>query len=242
MNERGNTPREPTVSQVTNDNAGIESGNKCRLLLVDDHVILRLGLRSLLSQEPDLEVVAEAGDADEALQRLAETAVDVVITDLTMPGRSGFELLAELRECFPRVKTLVLTELRGDDYVHTCLSAGVTGYALKSSSHAEFLEAIRTVRDGERFVCKAVSARIVTDFIRNLDARVQPVRPALVTRRERDVLTRVASGLLNREIAAELGLSLATVRKYRQTLMKKFSLHNAAAVTAFAVRNGYISA
>jgi DNA-binding NarL/FixJ family response regulator len=213
----------------------------CRLLLVDDHSIFRLGLRALLNQGTDFLVVADAGSADEALQRLAANDVDAVITDLALPGRSGLELLADLHRHFPRVKSLVLTALRGDDYVRSCLSAGATGYMLKSSSHTELLEAIRTVAKGERFLCTAVSSRIVTDFLGNPDTPFQPVRAALISPRERDILTRVATGQQNRQIADDLGLSVWTVRKYRQNLMRKFSLRNAAALTSFAIGHGFVS-
>jgi DNA-binding NarL/FixJ family response regulator len=221
---------------------GTRSEPRSRLLIVDDHSIFRLGLRALLSQEHDLEVVADAGSAAEALQRATESAVDVVITDLALPGGSGLDLLAELHKRFRGVRTLVLTGLRGDDYVRSCLAAGATGYALKSSSHAELLEAIRSVRVGERFLCKAVSSRIVTGFLSNVDAPFQPVRLALISPRERDILTRVATGQQNRQIADDLGLSIWTVRKYRQSLMRKFALRNAAAVTSFAIGHGFVSA
>lgn len=214
---------------------------RCRLLLVDDHSIFRLGLRALLGQEPDLEVVAEAGTVGQALERTADSAIDVVITDIALPDRTGLDLLAELRERFPSVRTLVLTGLRGEDFLRSCLAAEATGYMLKSSSHAELLQAIRNVRRGERFLCAAMSSRIVTDFLSNVGAPIQPVRAAIISPRERDILTRVATGQQNRQIAGDLGLSVWTVRKYRQNLMRKFSLRNAAAVTSFAIGHGFVS-
>jgi len=221
---------------------GARASGKCRLLIVDGHSIFRLGLRALLNQEHDLEVVADAETTAEALQRLAATPVDVVITELALPDRSGLELLAELRKRRPRVKTLVLTGLRGDDYARSCLAAEATGYTLKSSSHTELLRAIRAVRSGERFLCEAVSSRIVTDFLSNVNAPLAPVRTTFISPRERDILTRVATGQQNRQIADALGLSVWTVRKYRQNLMRKFTLRNAAAVTAFAIGHGFVSA
>jgi DNA-binding NarL/FixJ family response regulator len=213
-----------------------------RLLIVDDHVIFRLGLRALLHQEHGLEVCAHAGTADEALQRLAETTIDVVITDLALPGRSGLNLLADLHQHFPHVKSLVLTGLASDAYVRSSLAAGATGYTLKNSSHEELLLAIRSVCEGKRFLCEAVSSRIVTDFLDNAHLPLRSVRTYLITTRERDILTRVASGQQNRKIALDLGVSVWTVRRYRQKLKKKFALSNAAAITAFAIGHGLVTA
>jgi two-component system, NarL family, response regulator NreC len=215
---------------------------RCRVLLVDGHVILRLGLKALLNHEPDLDVVAEADTADEAVKRLATTAVDVVITDLALPGgRSGLEFVRELNERFPSVRTLVLTEFGGYEYARASFAAGAVGYTLKGASQSELLDAIRAVRRGERFVNPAVASKIIGDYLSNLAAprnerRLLPI----ITKRERDVLTRVASGRENREIAAELGLSVWTIRKHRQNVMKKFALRNSAAITAFAISHGLV--
>ena len=216
---------------------------RCRVLLVDGHVILRLGLKALLDHEPDLDVVAEADSADEALQRLGATSVDVVITDLALPGgRSGLEFVRELNERFPSVHILVLAEVGGYEYARASFAAGAMGYTLKGASQAELLDAIRAVRRGERFVNPAVASKIIVDYLGNLSAprdarRLLPI----ITKRERDVLTRVASGRENREIAAELGLSVWTIRKHRQNVMRKFALRNAAAITAFAISHGLVA-
>jgi DNA-binding NarL/FixJ family response regulator len=215
---------------------------RCRVLLVDGHVILRLGLKSLLNQEPDLEVVADADSADAALQRLAAAPVDLVVTDIALPGRrSGLELLVELRDRFPHIRALVLTDHRGYEYARASFAAGAAGYTLKSASQGDLLAAIRAVWSGDRFVNPTVASQIIVDYLGSVSvpraARVMPI----ITRRERDVLTRVASGRENREIAAELGLSVWTVRKHRQNLMRKFALRNSAAVTAFAIRNGLVA-
>jgi len=241
MTKNGTSRRTPRVAHGADAAPAPAQPARCRLLIVDDHSIFRLGLRALLGQESDLEVVAEAGSVAEALQRTADSAVEVVITDIALPDRTGLDLLAELRERFPRVRTLVLTGLRGEDFLRSCLAAEATGYMLKSSSHAELLQAIRTVRTGERFLCRAMSSRIVTDFLSNVRTPIQPVRAALISPRERDILTRVATGQQNRQIAGDLGLSVWTVRKYRQNLMRKFSLRNAAAVTSFAIGHGFVS-
>jgi DNA-binding NarL/FixJ family response regulator len=210
--------------------------------VVDEHAIFRMGLRALLNQEQGLTVVADAGSADEALQRLAEIPVDIIVTDLSLSGRSGLELLSELRTRFPGVRSLVLTSLSGDAYARSCLAAGAAGYALKSSSHAELLTAIRTVHAGQRFLCESVSARIVAGFLDNVETPLPSVRESLITPRERDILTRVARGQKNSRIADDMGLSVWTIRRHRQKLKKKYALDNTAAITAFAIGHGLVKA
>jgi DNA-binding NarL/FixJ family response regulator len=212
-----------------------------RLLIVDDHAILRLGIRAILEIESDFRVVAEAGDANEALQRLSDTPVDVVLLDLALPGRSGVDLLPELQQRFPHTRALVLTGHSGEEYVRSCLSAGASGYVLKSSGRSELLNAIRAVHRGERFLCSEVAAQIVRGYLSETEPRKVPASIDLITQRERDVLTLVASGKQNKAIAQQLGLSVKTVRTHRQNLMRKLSLHNAAALTAFAIGSGLLS-
>ena len=180
------------------------------MLLVDSHMILRLGLKSLLNHEPDLTVVAEAGSADEAVQRLAATPVDVVVTDLALAGgRSGLDLVQDLGERFPAVRTLVLTDYSGYEYARASFAAGAGGYTLKGASQAELLDAIRAVHRGERFINPGVASKIIVDYLGTLGTPRSTRRPMpIITKRERDVLTRVATGRENREIAAELGLSV----------------------------------
>jgi len=215
---------------------------RVRLLLVDDHAILRLGIRAVLELEADFDVVGEAGDAEEALQQLAQHEVDVVLLDLALPGRTGMDLLPDLRQRFPRARTLVLTAHADEEYVRASISAGANGYMLKNADRDELLQGIRAVHRGERFLCAEVSAQIVRGYLNGQEEKRPPTpRVELITRRERDVLTRVASGKQNKTIAHELGLSVKTVRKHRQNLMRKLSLHNSAAITAFAIGNGFIS-
>ncbi len=213
-----------------------------RLLLVDSHPIFRLGLRALLEREADLAVVGDVGTSEELLATLAKVQVDVVVTELALPGTTGLEMIDALRELHPAVPLLVLTDFSGYEYARASFVAGAAGFTPKGGSHAELLQAIRTVASGSRYVNPEVASQIVVDYLGNL-AGGPTVRTApVITRRERDVLTRVAAGHGNREIAAQLGLSIWTVRKHRQNLMQKFSLHNSAAVTAFAISNGLVTA
>ncbi len=220
--------------------AGAPPGARSRLLLVDDHPILRAGLRMLLELEPDLQVVAEAGGTDEALALLPGALPDLVVTDIAMPGRGGLELVDELRAGWPGIRILVLSAYNDDEYIRAALTRGVQGFVLKDSSREELLLGVRTVLRGESYLCQAVSSQVVTSFL--VGAEQVPTQPTqqLVTRREHDVLTRIAGGLTSQRIADDLGLSVKTVRKHRQNLMQKLSLHNAAAITAYAYRNGLV--
>ncbi|MDE2219098.1 MAG: response regulator transcription factor [Gammaproteobacteria bacterium] len=214
---------------------------KCRLLLIDDHAILRMGLRTLLEIESDLEIVAEAGDAEEALELVARHKPDLVVSDLALPGRSGLELLSDLRRLHPDTRVVILTMHYTEEYVRVCLTRGALGYVLKDSNRVELLQAIRSVHQGRQFLCRAVSERVLDSFLRpgqSPDPERFVERP--VTRRERDVLTRIASGQHNKKIAYDLGLSVATVHKHRQNIRRKLGVHNVAGMTAYAVLNGLL--
>jgi len=165
-----------------------------------------------------------------------------VVSDLAMPGRGGLELLGELQARHPEIRVLVLSAHSSEEYIRASLARGARGYVLKDSSRAELLQAIRSVHRGEQYLCRAVSSHVLSGYLgRSSAPRGAPVAGP-VTRREREVLTLVASGHPNKKIAHQLGLSVKTVQKHRQNLMQKLSLHNAAAVTAYAIHHGLISA
>jgi len=216
--------------------------SKYRVLLVDDHAILRMGLRALLEIEADLDIVGEVANAEEALGAVGSLTPEIVITDLAMPGRGGLELLAELQDRCPAIKVLVLSAHSSEEYIRASLARGALGYVLKDSSRAELLQAIRSVARGEQYLCRAVSRHVLSGYLGKSTAPRGVPLVGPVTRREREVLTLVASGHPNKKIAHQLGLSVKTVQKHRQNLMQKLSLHNAAAVTAYAIHHGLISA
>lgn len=229
------------ATSATSADPAIAPPGRRRVLLVDDHAILRMGLRSLLELEPDLQIVAEAGGTDEALALIPDARPDIVVTDVAMPGRNGLELVDELRARWPEIRVLVLTAHNDEEYIRAALSRGVYGFVLKDSSRHELLGGVRAVLRGEHFLCEAVTGQVVSRFRTGWEeAPVQPTH-ALVTRREHEVLTRIASGHTSRRIADDLGLSVKTVRKHRQNLMQKLSLHNAAAITAYAYSNGLVA-
>jgi len=207
------------------------------VVLVEDHAILREGLRALIDLEPDLKVVGEAGTGAEGVRAVQGLKPTLVITDLAMPGGSGLETIEELRAACPNLRVLVLTAYCNDEYIELALSAGADGYVLKEASRAELLQAIRAVVAGQKYFSKPVSARLVSGYLRRND----PVDPCpAITEREREVLIRIALGESNKRVAVALCLSVKTVEKHRANLMRKLELHNTAAVTLFAVRSGLV--
>lgn len=224
--------------------AGISQAQPARrrIALVEDHAILREGVRALLEIEVDFEVVADVGNAEDALAAVRRLQPDIVVTDLSLPGRSGIELIGELRQTCPAVRILVLTVHDTEEYIRASLNAGAHGYVLKDASRAELLHAVRAVGAGQPWLCPPVAAKVVSGYL-NGKTPVRPLAPEdLVTGRERQVLTRIAMGQSNKVIARELSLSVKTVEKHRSNLMRKLTLHNTAAVTLFAIRHGYVDA
>jgi len=208
------------------------------IVLVEDHAILREGLRALIELEPDLKVVGEASTAAEAVLVVQSASPTLVITDLAMPGGSGLQTIEELRALCPNLRVLVLTAHCMDEYIGAALSAGADGYVLKDASRAELLQAIRSVIAGQKYFSKPVSARLVSGYLRRNDPATDP--SPRITDREREVLMRIALGESNKRVAVALHLSVKTVEKHRANLMRKLELHNTAAVTLFAVRNGLV--
>jgi DNA-binding NarL/FixJ family response regulator len=214
--------------------------SSARIVLIEDHAILRDGLRALLEMEPQLQVVGEAGSAAEGARVARSCNPTLVITDLAMPGGLGLRAIEELRTACPQVRVLVLTAYCTDEYIHAALNAGADGYVLKDASRAELLHAVRAVISGQKYFSEPVSARLVSSYLRRND----PVTPGCprITERERQVLTRVALGETNKRVAMALRLSIKTIEKHRANLMRKLDLHNTAAVTLFAVRHGMLPA
>lgn len=234
----------PVVSQGAPGEASpdAQESGRVRILLVEDHVILREGLCALLGLEPDLRVVGDACDVDGALLAAERLRPQLVITDLALSGRSGISFITELSARRLGVRVLVLTAHNTEEYIRAALNAGAHGYVLKDSGRADLLQAIRVVVNGGQYLCASVSARIVSGFVHGPEQKHAAAPETLVTSREKQVLTRIALGHSNKIIARDLGLSVKTVEKHRSNLMRKLTLHNAAAITLFALRHGFIEA
>jgi two-component system, NarL family, response regulator NreC len=220
----------------------VSPGPKKRIVLIEGHAILRDGLRALIEMERDLTVAGSVGDAGSAPQIVRETQPDLVITDVSLSDRSGIALISELLLTFPGLRLLVLTAHGTEEYIRAALNAGAHGYVVKDSGRADLLRAIRTVMSGRQYLCASVAAKVVSGFVSGFESRRATPVEDLVTGRERQVLTCIALGQSNKSIARDLGLSVKTVEKHRANLMRKLTLHNAAAVTLFALRHGFIEA
>jgi DNA-binding NarL/FixJ family response regulator len=216
----------------------IDAPARTGIVLVEDHGILRAGLRMLIDLEPDLQVVGEASTAREGVRVVRETGASLVITDIAMPGGSGLSTIDALRATAPKLRVLILTAYCTDEYIRAAMGAGADGYVLKDATRAELLQSIRAVLAGQRYFSKPVCARLVSGY---LDTRTSPESPrSRITAREREVLTRIALGESNKRAALAMRLSIKTVEKHRANVMRKLELHNTAAMTLFAVRNGIL--
>ena len=229
------------VERITaGDRDGEAAVAKIRILLVEDHVVLREGLRALLEINPDLEIVGEAGSVGDALTLAAQLRPTIVLTDIALPDRSGISLVNELSLRGVRSRVVMLTAYNTEEYIRAALEAGACGYILKEASSAELVLGLQTVAAGRRFLCHSISDLLVVHYISPLDKR-PAASPDKLTERETEVLGRIARGESNKHIARGLTLSVKTVEKHRSNMMRKLMLHNTAEVTLFAIRNGLIS-
>jgi two-component system, NarL family, response regulator NreC len=211
-----------------------------RIVLAEDHTILRQGLRALLTSDPELDVVGEAEDGLEAIDAARRLAPDVVIMDLSMPKMNGMEAIREIKRILPDTRILVLTVHRNEEYILASFQAGCDGYVLKYASHEELVSAIRTVVKGQPYISPAVSAVVLEGYLGvQKGFRIESPCQRL-TEREREVLKLIAEGYKNRQMADLLHISVKTVERHRANLMKKLNLHSGPALATFAVEQGLI--
>jgi two-component system response regulator NreC len=208
-----------------------------RILLVDDHQILREGLRALLDSEPDMRVVAEAGNGKDAIRLTAEHIPDIVVMDLGLPDMSGLDAIREIRNLNNGVRTVVLSMHTQKEFVLQAIDAGCDGYVPKSTAHTSLLQAIRTVQAGERFLHPKVATVLIESLTNNTTEAGQFNQ---LSDRERDVLRLTAQGFISREIADQLLLSPKTVETYRQRAMEKLGLEHRSDLIRFALRAGIL--
>ena len=210
---------------------------KIRILLADDHKVLRDGLRSLLEGEGDMEVVAEAGTVDEAIRGAANFKPDVIVMDLGMPGGSGLDAIREIRRMELPVRIVVLSMHSGREIVMQVLQAGSDGYVPKSSAHTDLIQAIRTVYKGQRFLHPDATTALVDEL---LDRQEESKLVSILSERERDVLKLTAMGFTSREIGEQLALSPKTVDTYRERAMMKLNIEHRPDIIRFALRAGLL--
>ena len=211
-----------------------------RVLLADDHGIVRRGLRSLLESEPGLSIVAEATDGLEALRLCDEHAPDTLIVDIAMPKMNGIEVAARVQKLAHPPKVIILSMHADESYILRALAAGARAYLLKDATDEDLLPAVRSVAAGKPFFSGAVTAVLVEDYMRRLQARGLTDSYHLLTDREREVLQLLAEGRSNKEVASLLDLGLSTVETHRANMMVKLNLHNTAEIVLYAVRKGII--
>ena len=208
-----------------------------RILLVDDHALVRAGMRSLLQDLTDIEVVAEASDGVEALVAAERERPDVVLMDIAMKGMNGLEAAARLRERLPAVKVIILSMHTSEEYVLLALRAGAAAYLIKDSATSELELALKSVMRGETYLSPAISRQVVDGYVQRVGAGAGPDP---LTSRQREVLKRIAEGRSTKEIAYELNLSVKTVETHRAQIMERLGIRDVAGLVRYAMRAGLV--
>lgn len=212
-----------------------------RIVIAEDHTILREGLKALLVSDSKFKVVGEAEDGRDAIRLAEKLAPDLILMDLSMPRMNGMDAIAEIKKRLSDIKIVVLTVHKTEEYILAALQAGADGYLLKDDTHAELMMAVKSVFSGKTYLSPAISEKVIEGYIEGRKTLKTSTSWDSLSRREREVLKLIAEGNKNKEIAEYLYLSLKTVEKHRSNLMKKLDLHNAAALTAFAIEKGLVN-
>jgi len=215
--------------------------DKIRLLLVDDHKIVRAGLKMLFQAEPDMEIVGEASSGASALKQVAELKPDVVIMDVAMPGMSGIEATRHIKEASPETAVIALTMHEDEQYFFQMLAAGASGYVPKRAAPDDLVSAIRAVSQGQVFLYPSLAKLLVADYLERADPEVDLSVAAELTPREREVLTCIAEGYTNREIGENLTISVKTVDRHRENIMHKLNLQSRVDLVKYAIEKGMIT-
>lgn len=214
---------------------------KIRVLLADDHTIVRQGIKVLLNSQKNIEVVGEAEDGRQAVERAKELVPDMIVIDITMPNLNGIEATRQIKKIDPKIKVLVLTAHDNGDYIHQILQAGASGYLLKESTTTDLISAINTVEKGDVFLSPSISKAVVKDYVKHVDAESGDYNSLnVLTNREREVLQLIAEGHTNKEIAHLLKLSVKTVDVHRSHIMEKLQIHDLAGLIKYSIRKGLI--
>jgi DNA-binding NarL/FixJ family response regulator len=211
-----------------------------RIVIVEDHRLVRQGLRALLLADPELEIVAEAENGCDAVRCVGEVMPDLVLMDLSMPGMNGIEATSEIKSRYPKVKILVLTVHENEEYIHSSLRSGANGYVVKDATREKFMEAIHDVLSGHTHLCAQATEKLIGRLMNGVKSSEGVSRWDSLTHRERQVLQLIAEGETNKTTAKFLSISPKTVEKHRASLMAKLDVHSTAGLTTFAVQNGIV--
>jgi len=212
-----------------------------RILIADDHAVVRDGLRAVLEKQPDMSVVAEAADGRECVRLAEENAPDIVIMDIAMPNMNGMEATRRIVAANPRTAVVILSMHQDESYVLGALNAGAKAYVLKDSVRSDVIEAVRAAARGQSFLTRKVSRILQEDYMQDLRSRGLEDRYDLLTDREREVLQLVAEGNSNKEVAAGLNIGVTTVETHRAHILQKLGLHSVPELILYAVRKGIIA-
>jgi DNA-binding NarL/FixJ family response regulator len=212
-----------------------------RILLADDHTVVRDGLRALVEKQPDMAVIGEAADGRDTLRLAEEQSPDVVIMDIAMPNMNGIEATRRIMASKPQTAVLILSMHQDESYVLRSLKAGAKGYLLKDSVRGDVIEAIRAVVQGRSFLTRKVSRILQEDYVREMERRGLEDSYDLLTDREREILQLIAEGRTNKEVALMLNISLTTVETHRTHILQKLNLHSIPELILYAVRKGIIA-
>lgn len=215
--------------------------SKIKLLLADDHAVLRAGLKTLLNAQPDMQVVAEAADGEETVRKSLESAPDIVLMDITMPGISGLEATREIKKRNPAIKILVLTMHEDESYLYQALSAGADGYVPKKAAATELLAAIRATYRGEHFIHSSMTTGLLAEARGKQGTSAdESQKKNILSQREREVLQLLAMGYTNQQIADKLYLSIRTVETYKARLKEKLGIQGRADLVRYAIETGLL--
>jgi len=220
----------------------MQPARRTRILVADDHPIVRQGLRTILEGEPDIEVVGEAADGREAVRKASMLAPDIVIMDISMPKMNGLDATARIVKDNPAIRVVALTMHSSEEYVYSLLKAGAKGYLLKESVSSDLVEAIHAVEGGGTYLHPSISTKVVEVYLKGPQANARSGRVDVLTLREREILQLIAEGHTNKEIAVMLVLSVKTIENHRTRLMDKLEIHNVAGLTRYAIERGIASA
>ncbi len=211
-----------------------------RILLADDHTILRAGLRMMLNAQPDFEVVGEAQDGRQAIQEAQRLQPDVILMDITMPDMNGIEATRQIKKILPDIKVLILTMHEHDEYVFQALRAGASGYMLKEAADTDLISALRVIQNGQFYLSPTAQSVMVGDYLQRVRTGEEKDSYSSLTEREREILKLVAEGYTNNKIAERLIISPKTVDTHRTHVMDKLNLHSRAELVKYAMRRGLL--
>lgn len=213
---------------------------KIRILLADDHTILRAGLKMMLNAQPDMEVVGEAQDGRQAIHEAQRLQPDVILMDITMPDMNGIEATRQVKKLLPDIKILILTMHEHDEYVFQALRAGASGYMLKEAADTELITALHVIQSGQFYLSPAAQSVMVGDYLQRVRTGEEKDSYSSLTEREREILKLVAEGHTNNQIAELLIISPKTVDTHRTHIMDKLNLHSRAELVKYAMRRGLL--